>query len=264
MAAAVLVGSVDASEVRAFEVHTDPRGDVPGAPDILVVKVANDVVARSVDFRVEYADQVEERGTIWLDTDEDAATGAPGRGSDYRITWDPFRYELERWNGTSSAFDVVTPGAMVGLFARAARSSVAFSVPEEDLGTPLAVALSVELVRGVATDVAPNSGSWRYAVNRARLRLSVASSRVAAPPRARRQFSLSVVVMRSDLGERLVGGAVACTAFAGATRLRGIATVVPRCTWTIPRNARGRTLRATIRVSFGGASTSKTVRLRIR
>jgi hypothetical protein len=70
--------------------------------------------------------------------------------------------------------------------------------------------------------------------------------------------------MRSDLGERVVGGKVSCAAVARIARLRGTAAAWPRCTWTIPRNTRGQTLRATIKVSFGGASASKTVRLRIR
>jgi hypothetical protein len=266
LVALMLVGAVGAGSSAAVDVHADPRGDSGSAPDIVSVRLANDVVARAIEFAVVYANAGGERGTMWVETDDDSSTGSPGRGGDYRITWeDPFQFTLERWDPRAAAFAAFMPDAMVGSVSSGQPAEAWFSIPEEDLGTPRKVAVAVSVERGGSSDQAPNTGFWAYDVDRRPLRLTVTRTRFASTPRTGRPFTLSVVVMRSDLGEELVGGAVGCAASIGTTRLRGRRDPLEaRCTWSIPRTARGRTLRATIVVRFAGARASKTVRLRIR
>lgn len=91
---------------------------------------------------------------------------------------------------------------------------------------------------------------------------------VPARPRAGARFSLSMLVIRTDTGAALRTGAVRCHARAGARRARLLVKGLRRgrasCAWRVPAGTRGRTLRASVRVSFGGAAVTRRVAKRIR
>jgi hypothetical protein len=77
------------------------------------------------------------------------------------------------------------------------------------------------------------------------------------------------VATRADWGERLAAATVACRARAGARALpvvsRAFANGVARCTWGVPRWARGRAVAGTITVRDpGGAVADAKIAARVR
>jgi hypothetical protein len=93
-------------------------------------------------------------------------------------------------------------------------------------------------------------------------------STTPAVPRAGRTFTMRLVAARSDTGAVLQNGRVTCTARAGATRLRSQAARVTGgaavCTWLIPANARGKSLRASTTVAFEGLRATRSITRTIR
>ena len=90
----------------------------------------------------------------------------------------------------------------------------------------------------------------------------------AARPRAGRRFTVSVRVVRTDTGSALASGRVSCTARAGGRSVRlmsrGLRRGWARCTWSVPRRARGQTLRGSIRVRAFGHVATRSFALRVR
>jgi hypothetical protein len=88
-------------------------------------------------------------------------------------------------------------------------------------------------------------------------------------PRPGGRLSASTVATRADWGERLAAATVACRARAGARALpvvsRAFANGVARCTWGVPRWARGRAVAGTITVRDpGGAVADAKIAARVR
>jgi hypothetical protein len=79
---------------------------------------------------------------------------------------------------------------------------------------------------------------------------------------------MRLVAARSDTGAVLQNGRVTCTARAGTTRLRSqVARVTGGaavCTWLLPANAKGKTLRASTTVSFEGLRATRSISRAIR
>ena len=97
--------------------------------------------------------------------------------------------------------------------------------------------------------------------------LVLSKPKPSGTPRAGRRFRLSVDVTRSDTGDPPPGAAVACTARAGATRLRASSLLAggrATCLWTPSRAVRGRTLRATITVTERGVAARAAYAARVR
>ena len=77
-----------------------------------------------------------------------------------------------------------------------------------------------------------------------------------------------MTVVRTDTGAQVKSGAVSCTATIGRKRLRvrsarfrnGLAA----CSWQVPSSAAGKTLRGTVRLTFEGATTSRTFVRRVQ
>jgi hypothetical protein len=96
----------------------------------------------------------------------------------------------------------------------------------------------------------------------------VAARIATVPPRARagRLIALHVRVA-TDTGSAVRAGALRCTARVGKASLRPAAKGWRRgaalCSWRMPRTARGKTLRASIRVASGGMSLTRAVARRI-
>ena len=90
-----------------------------------------------------------------------------------------------------------------------------------------------------------------------------ASKPVAVPARpvAGKAFAIRIAVIRGDTGAPLPSGTVTCKVRLGLKALPAVGRVRAggraACTMTIPRSARGKSLRGTIRVTFRNVSVSK-------
>jgi hypothetical protein len=86
------------------------------------------------------------------------------------------------------------------------------------------------------------------------------------PARAGRPFTVRLRV--DTLTGRATRGVVRCSARVGRTWLRPLAKRwrpgVATCTWRLPRKARGKLLRASVRVNSGGRSLSRALTRRVR
>jgi hypothetical protein len=88
-------------------------------------------------------------------------------------------------------------------------------------------------------------------------------------PRPGGRLTAATVATRADWGERLAAATIGCRARAGARALpvvsRAFANGVARCTWGVPRWARGRAVAGTITVRDpGGAVADAKLAARVR
>jgi hypothetical protein len=92
-------------------------------------------------------------------------------------------------------------------------------------------------------------------------------SSAPARPRAGKPFALRLAAIHSDTGAALTSGAVACSSTIAnkplRPRSRGFVDERAVCVFAIPANAKGRTLRSTISVQFGGTKLARSVSGRV-
>jgi hypothetical protein len=85
--------------------------------------------------------------------------------------------------------------------------------------------------------------------------------------RAGRLLTLRVRVS-TNTGKRVLAGGLRCSARVGKTTLRARAKGWKRgaatCSWRLPRTARGKTLRASVRVTSGGLRLTRSLTRRVR
>jgi hypothetical protein len=264
----------------------DSTGEDPAAPDITTIVVSNDD-AGIVSFRVNVPNRPalgqDMLFEIWVDTDNNAATGSPDiGGADYVMQLVRGEISLYRWDGTDYTRRFGDPSAVTMTFSYQAGLTARISAAE--LGNTKAfkffvVALSglvVDPVTGALdganskSDVAPGGGVglYAYTVNIARPTLVV--RRVTTTPRAPsagKTFTMRMTTARSDTGAVLQNGRVTCVGRAGTSRLRAQLARVQGgavvCTWQIPANARGKTFRGTATVVFEGLRVSRSLSRRI-
>lgn len=267
----------------------DARGEEPDGPDIAGVTVSNGDTGL-IAFRIDvpsHAVLTEGMGIeVWLDSDNDASTGASGpaqtRGWDYRILWNSLvtgseEARLLRCGATSC---LSRPGALHGMrfsYANGAR----FTIGDAELGTTrrfrFSVTVTTGIVRDPATgldwtkarwDFAPSlGGSWSYDVRLAPRLAARSFSTAPAVPLAGSDFTARLTATRTDTGAVLTSGRVACAAAIGgkAVRARSQGFVGKRatCVFAIPVDAAGKTLRGSITVRFKGKSVSRSFTRRI-
>lgn len=91
---------------------------------------------------------------------------------------------------------------------------------------------------------------------------------VPAHSRAGKPLDAKAAVVRTDTGARIRSGSVSCTARIGNVRLRvreaDFRNAAATCSWSVPRSAAGKTLRATVLVTFEGATASRSFSQRVR
>ena len=89
-----------------------------------------------------------------------------------------------------------------------------------------------------------------------------------ARPAAGRPFTLRLVAARSDSGAVVQNGRVTCVGKLGNLRLRATVQRVQggaaTCTWSIPANARGKTFRGSVTVSFEGLKAAQSYTGKVR
>jgi hypothetical protein len=264
----------------------DSTGEDPAAPDITNIVVSNDD-AGIVSFRV----NVPNRPTlgqdmlfeIWVDTDNNPATGSPDvGGADYVMQLVRGEISLYKWDGADYTRRFGDPSAVTMNFSYQAGLTARISSAE--LGNTktfkfFVVAISGLLVDPVTgaldgsnskADVAPGGGVglYPYSVNIARPTLVVRGvTTTPRAPKAGQTFTMRMTAARSDTGAVLQNGRVTCVGRAGAARLRAQLARVQGgavvCTWQIPANAKGKTFRGTVTVVFEGLRASRSFSRRI-
>jgi len=249
--------------------YTDPAGDAGTAPDITAVTATNDA-AGSLTFTVRTnqpalsADAILD---IAFDTDQNPQTGASGVEFVFLIS--SSGWEFLRWDG--STFVAAGAPSANGSYANGLAT---FKVSKADLGgvekfTFWTDAFQFDANRNiVAEDTAPNgTDAYVYAHSKPlTLRASTAKS-TPAKPVAGKAFTVGTRVTRGDNGAALASGSVTCTVRVGTAPLRATGRVsngVAVCAMKLPKTAKGKLVRVTVKVTFQGVSTTSAYSARVK
>jgi hypothetical protein len=264
--------SAAAPLARAAEFFTDPTGDSGGTPDIADVQVGNDLVAGSLVFWVDTPNRTTFGATdlvsIFVDSDLNAATGAlDWGGAEYSIDVYAETPTLWQWNGTSW---VQIPAPALRASYSEGDKSLRVEVHPNVLGNTRAFNFYAFSATGTQSgDYAPDVRLWTYSLVTGTLKLTIEEF-LATPkvPRAGKAFAAAVLVGRDDTNEILEQGAVTCVLKLAGKALgptaRAFSEGVGGCRWKLPKTARGKQLKLTIAVKFGGATASRTFSAKVR
>ena len=213
----------------------DSTGEDATAPDITTITVANDD-AGIVTFRV----NVPNRPTlgqdmlfeIWVDTDNNPATGSPELGgADYVMQLVRGEISLYKWDGADYTRRFGDPSAVTMTFSYQGGLTARISAAE--LGNTKAFKFFVVAISGLIVDpvtgdldganskadVAPGGGVglFPYTVTIAKPTLVVRRlTTTPRVPKAGQTFTMRMTTARSDSGAVLQNGRVTCVGRAGA------------------------------------------------
>ncbi len=282
-AAAVAQRATTPPAPTASTTYTDSTGEDASAPDISTVVVSNDS-AGTVTFQVNIANRPALTNdmliAVLVDSDGNPATGNTGLGgADYAIVMVAGGVQMAHWNG--SDFDFSVPQSSLSYSYAATGATI--RIAAADLGNTTAFNFSVLAVSGITNDSSgnpdmtnahrdlapdPGHGMWSYQVKTQPAALSVVKfATVPLQPVAGRPFAALLAVGRSD-GAPLAAPQVSCTATIDgkplAAKAQTVANGVAVCAWTLPRNARGKTIRGSVTVSSQGLTASRSFTARIR
>lgn len=251
----------------------DSTGEDPNAPDITTIAVSNDD-AGLVTFKVNISNRpaltADMSVIVLLDTDQQPTTGdTQSFGADYAIELDPGAVALFKWNGSDFVAAPSQSSVTFGYDATGAtiRASAA------DLGGIKAFNFFSIAFSGITTDAAGNAdftnahadpapdaghGTFAYQVL-TKLTLSVnAFTTGPKPAKAGKRFTASLAASESDTNGPVQAGTVACSATVGGKHLSAaahrVANGVATCSWSLPRTAKGKTLRGTVSLTVKGTT----------
>src|SRR5688572_29246941 len=263
----VLVLSLLGAHVAlADQRFTDPAGDSAGAPDITVVDVTNDASGNMTFTVTTNQATLAADATMYIafDTDKNATTG-DSDGDEFVVFVDAGGWELDRWDGTDYV-EANSPSAT----AAYVNGVFTFKINKADLGNVgsfLFYAVSVQWDASdneVASDDAPNGTAvYQYTLSAPTQPLTLrASAPVAVParPAPGKPFAVRVAVTRGDTGGALASGVAACNVTLGLKPLRAVGSVragKASCSMLLPKTAKGKRLRGTIKVTFRNVSATK-------
>jgi hypothetical protein len=264
--------AVQARAASAYTEFKDGAGDSRSAPDITDVSVGNDAVTGAIVMWITVANRTggltgDDDLLVPLDVDRNPATGDED-GADYLIAVGSDSVGLGRLDATQ-----ITPVDAASLKARFSRPdrAVRLEIHPRELSETRAFDFWVITLAGEQDlDLAPNGPpAWSYQFATTALRLAVAGFGVSPrAPVAGRPFAAALRVVRSDLLETLTLGKVKCTLKLGRASIRatrsGFLEGVPYCAWKLPRSSKGKTLRGTISVTYGGKTATRAFSVKAR
>jgi len=265
--AIALTGAGSAGAVGRY---TDPAGDGNGSADVTGVSVASDANGQILITISTAANPEANGGTVvlFLDTDVNQDTGRPGTlGADYLFGVDAEGYGFARWTGADWDWD--TPFSTVRVLTTA--SGAVFSVNRSELGATASFNFWVRTVTGEEAseqqDDAPNDGAFNYKLDTGGpdIRQVRVQATPDSGPRAGRKFVVAATgLVLPPTGSMLIvwpqPESYLCAAKLAGKALRG--TGAGRCTYAIPKTAKGKRLSIAVTASYQGAS--KTVQLDYR
>jgi hypothetical protein len=264
--------------------YQDSIGENPAAPDITTIVVSNNDAA-SISLRI----NIPNRPTLtpdmfvilWVDSDNNPATGDPDSlGAEYLVLLFRGDIALLRWNGS----DYAEGAPATSLVFAYTGGAVTFTINASELGNTRRFGFAARVISGIVVDEttgdldltnavqddAPSgAGFFNYQLQITPPTLVV--RRVTTTPRLPRAggtFTMRLVAARSDTGAVVQNGRITCIGRLGNVRLRaqvqrvqgGAAT----CTWNVPPNARGKTFRGSVTVSFEGLKAAQSYTGKVR
>jgi hypothetical protein len=277
LAAAVAVPAIGQAGPTASagnsQTFVDSTGEDVAAPDITGIRVSNDD-AGVITFRIAVSNRPalaqDMLFLVYVNTAQGA--GDPDAfGADYAIQLEPAGIALFKWNGStyafassSASFTYATSGPTIRLAAAdlAGATKINFVV--------LAVSGITVDVNGepdfdnIHTDAAPDRGhgTYPYAVLMTFSLEAAGFSLSPATASAGKAFAVGLAARQNDTGALVQTGTVTCVARAGGRRVpvqtSGLRNGVGVCVWSIPRSARGKTIRGAISVGLRGARLKRT------
>jgi hypothetical protein len=195
-----------------------------------------------------------------LDADRNAATGTSG--FDYAFFVDKTGYELDKWDGTT--FVSVDPFTAQVAY-NAGLLTVVFDPAA--LGSPKAFDFGVLTLRGPdpdnpVEDVAPDGNAlYTYTLTKppppvVKPTVTGSSVTVTPVPKAGKRVKVGPFSVKLSDGTSVSTTAVKCAATVGGAKLKG--TGFGGCTFTLPKQAKGKKLVVHVSGHYGGATLSKT------
>ena len=290
----IVASSARAAGSAAYE---DERNEVAGAPDIQHLTASNDDAGR-IGFRVEIPSHPaltqDMRLRLWF-SDGQPGSGLADSGADGFILVDGFLFEpgtamLYRCQDTvcvptassregtddlrfSYANGAATFAATVGGLAvrvdASTRLQFSFVAQSGWAYDPATRAFDATNVR---TDSAPSGFPpewWTYDIRLGTGALAARSiTTTPSPPRAGRNVTVGMRVVREGTSHRITSGIVRCAARIGSSALRPLAGRFAGqraiCVYRLPARAAGKTLRGSVTVSLAGKTVTRTFARRIR
>jgi len=262
--------------------YNDSVGEDPAAPDITTIVASNDDAA-TITFKINIPNRPTYAADIaivmFLDSDANQATGDPeSLGADYIIQLIQGEILLFKWDGSD-----FTIAATQASLSYAWASGPTIRINAADLSNTRKLLFDVTAVSGLVfdsqtgaidctnckRDFAPVIGFYQYNVITHKPTLVVRSLKpTPAKPVAGRPFTLKLVAARSDTGAVVQNGRVTCVGRVGSARLKASVQRVQggaaTCTWTIPANAKGKTFRGSVTLSFEGLKAAQSYTGKVR
>lgn len=258
-----------AQVARADVSFTDSTGDSGTAPDISTVTAANDA-AGNLTFTVrtnQAALAADAVVFIVFDVDQNPQTGSNGVEAFFLIGADG--WEFVKWNGTE-----FVPAGAPSANGSYANGVATFKVSKADLGGVEKFTFWSDTVQFdaagnvVAEDTAPNGDSaYEYALVKPLVLRASTVTAVPARPLSGALFTVGTRITRADNGAALASGTVRCTARVGTAPLRATGRLsrgVAICSMRLPKTAKGKMLRGTIKFTVQGVSITKPFSFRVR
>jgi hypothetical protein len=264
------------------QTFTDSTGEDPAAPDITSIVVSNDD-AGLITFKI----NISNRPTLapdmtmlmFLDTDQQATTGdAQASGAEYAIELDPGSVGLFKWNGT----DYIAAPSQSSVTYSYDATGATIRASAADLGGIKGFNFFLAAFSGITldasgnadftnahVDAAPDAGHGVYTYQvLTKLTLSVqAFTTSPKPAKAGKRFIAGLAATESDTNGPVQAGTVACSATVGGKRLSATAHVVANgiaaCAWSLPRTAKGKTLRGSVSLTVKGTTVVRTFAVKV-
>jgi hypothetical protein len=244
--AAMLFAVSGASAATTF---TDVSGDaVAGAADFTQAVVSNDVDG-NITFAFTFANRTaftqDDTILVGLDADKNASTGASG--VEYLIGIAANGVVLLRWDGTTFS---IAPAPTL----RGTNNNMTVTLNRSDIGATGGfefIAISTLDSNDAAEDFAPENGGV-YDLELKPVLDTLAARFAPAKPKAGKVFKLGVTTLRLEDGTTVKADSISCVAKLNGKRLAG------RCSWRLPKNAKGKRLVVTLTAHYKGATETFT------
>jgi hypothetical protein len=240
--------------------YGDPTGDSGAAGDIAGVTVSSDKQTGQIVFRIAGTNLASSGLNplfLTIDSDANPSTGdLTDRGSDYWFGMDEDTYGFEHWDGADW---VNTADSTVRITGDT--REVVISVNRSALGNTSSFnfVASTLFVFGSTRDYAPNDGAYNYTLEADGPRIDSVDMRTtpSSGPAAGRRFVVTPTGLKLPPDGRTTATPPApesysCTAKVAGRTIAGNGT--GRCTFAIPRKARGKRLMVLLIVNYQGAT----------
>jgi hypothetical protein len=251
----------------SVDIHQDAQGDSSNAADITEVDLGNDVLAGPIVIWVTFGNRTswgaDDRLIAAIDSDANAATGV--EGVDYAIAFVAGdQCTSFRWDG--STFVAISAATLRCRFSSDDKS-VRIEIQPSELGGTSSMSVGFATFKG-EEEQGDDTPLFGYSLISGPLKLSVDDfAIVPRAPRAGGILAAAMSVSREDINQLVDSGTIACSLKLGSRSIRGSSQFVqgtPVCGWRLPAWTKGKRVRGSITLTFGGTSISKTFTVKVR